>query len=373
MKCQMPHSFMRLIMVACMMIAIGLPLVMVEAEAAAAASASTSPSASASSAKPLNYYQRLGVSRDEARESSKLRKAYRKLALTHHPDKIPASASDSERASSQALFVSLARAYETLSDARLRARYDFLLSQGELEYDDSRDWNDFDVSQGFKRMKPKSKEEKEKEFKMKQAAEVFKRAQEEAEEFALWSSLSIAFLVALFPTIYVFIRRHANRREEESKRKNRSAELRQNQQLLMEVQEEQAKERQRIKEEERQYQKELREARAAAAATEEAETAASESNKPDSDEATSEWEVVDGNKRMAADDDDSNDAQIDDEEEDDRPKKRSGGGGSIIKCDVCNKKFKSQQQMDNHTASKQHQKAVKEAERAARKKSKKEE
>lgn len=60
------------------------------------------------------YYDVLGVPRDVA--DSELKKAYRKLALRHHPDKNPDDVEECTR-----LFNSIQQAYEVLSDPQERA------------------------------------------------------------------------------------------------------------------------------------------------------------------------------------------------------------------------------------------------------------
>jgi molecular chaperone DnaJ len=63
-----------------------------------------------------DYYQILGVSRDA--DLSAIKKAYRKLALKHHPDKNPGDRDAEER------FKEAAEAYSVLSDPDKRQRYD---------------------------------------------------------------------------------------------------------------------------------------------------------------------------------------------------------------------------------------------------------
>src|SRR5205823_4306856 len=58
----------------------------------------------------------LGVEKD-ANETD-IKKAYRKLAIVHHPDKNPDNLEAAER------FKEIGEAYETLSDPQKRARYD---------------------------------------------------------------------------------------------------------------------------------------------------------------------------------------------------------------------------------------------------------
>src|SRR5581483_12433090 len=63
-----------------------------------------------------DYYEVLGVER--AASAQEIKKAYRKLAAQHHPDKNPGNAEAEER------FKEAAEAYAVLSDADKRARFD---------------------------------------------------------------------------------------------------------------------------------------------------------------------------------------------------------------------------------------------------------
>ncbi|KAK1750694.1 hypothetical protein QBC47DRAFT_309134 [Echria macrotheca] len=63
-----------------------------------------------------DYYKILGV--DKSADENQIKKAYRKLAIVHHPDKNPGD----EQA--EARFKDISEAYETLSDPQKRARYD---------------------------------------------------------------------------------------------------------------------------------------------------------------------------------------------------------------------------------------------------------
>jgi DnaJ family protein C protein 7 len=63
-----------------------------------------------------DYYKILGVSKDS--DESTIKKAYRKLAIIHHPDKNRDDEGAAER------FKDIGEAYETLSDPQKRARYD---------------------------------------------------------------------------------------------------------------------------------------------------------------------------------------------------------------------------------------------------------
>lgn len=66
--------------------------------------------------KRKDYYKILGIDKDAG--ENEIKKAYRKLAIIHHPDKNP----DNEEAAER--FKEISEAYETLSDSQKRARYD---------------------------------------------------------------------------------------------------------------------------------------------------------------------------------------------------------------------------------------------------------
>ena len=70
-----------------------------------------------------DYYEVLGVARDA--DAAELKRAYRELALRHHPDKNPGSAEAEEH------FKAVSAAYTVLSDPEARARYDRLGHPGD--------------------------------------------------------------------------------------------------------------------------------------------------------------------------------------------------------------------------------------------------
>lgn len=64
-----------------------------------------------------DYYQILGVS--EKTSAEEIKKAYRQLAVKHHPDKNPANPKEAE-----VKFKEISEAYYVLSDEKRRAQYD---------------------------------------------------------------------------------------------------------------------------------------------------------------------------------------------------------------------------------------------------------
>lgn len=66
--------------------------------------------------KRKDFYKILGVERDAT--DYDIKKAYRKLAIVHHPDKNPDDVDAADK------FKEIGEAYETLSDTEKRTRYD---------------------------------------------------------------------------------------------------------------------------------------------------------------------------------------------------------------------------------------------------------
>ena len=72
-------------------------------------------------AKRKDYYRILGV--EKTASGDEIKKAYRKGALLHHPDR-HVDADDSVKEKEESLFKDVSEAYSILSDSRKRARYD---------------------------------------------------------------------------------------------------------------------------------------------------------------------------------------------------------------------------------------------------------
>lgn len=71
--------------------------------------------------KRKDYYKILGVDRNASEDD--IKKAYRKRALVHHPDR-HANATDAEKKEQEKKFKELGEAYGVLSDPKKKARYD---------------------------------------------------------------------------------------------------------------------------------------------------------------------------------------------------------------------------------------------------------
>ena len=65
----------------------------------------------------MDYYEILGVERSSSYED--IKRAYKRLALQHHPDR-----NIKNREYSEKMFKDISRAYEVLSDSKLRNQYD---------------------------------------------------------------------------------------------------------------------------------------------------------------------------------------------------------------------------------------------------------
>ncbi|MBO6012591.1 MAG: molecular chaperone DnaJ [Bacteroidales bacterium] len=72
-------------------------------------------------AQKRDYYEVLGISKEASIDE--IKKAYRKMAIQYHPDR-QSGKSDAEKKEAEEKFKEVAEAYEVLSDAQKRARYD---------------------------------------------------------------------------------------------------------------------------------------------------------------------------------------------------------------------------------------------------------
>src|SRR6266700_3439094 len=87
-----------------------------------------------------DYYATLGVAKDAGAED--LKRAYRKLAMQHHPDRNPGDNA------SEAKFKELNEAYDILKDDQKRAAYD-RFGHAAFEQGGGRGPGDFGFSGGF--------------------------------------------------------------------------------------------------------------------------------------------------------------------------------------------------------------------------------
>lgn len=81
-----------------------------------------------------NYYEILGVSRDASEKE--IKRAYRALAMKHHPDHNPDNPKAEEK------FKKIAEAYEVLSDSQKRAQYDQFGHNNPQQYMHNTAYND---------------------------------------------------------------------------------------------------------------------------------------------------------------------------------------------------------------------------------------
>jgi DnaJ family protein C protein 7 len=72
-------------------------------------------------AKRKDYYKILGLSKNASTDD--IKKAYRKNAMLHHPDR-HADADDAVKTEEEQIFKEVSEAYTVLSDSKKRSRYD---------------------------------------------------------------------------------------------------------------------------------------------------------------------------------------------------------------------------------------------------------
>ncbi len=95
-----------------------------------------------------DYYDVLGVPKNASEDD--IKKAYRKLAMKHHPDRIT---EESEKAAAEVKFKEAKEAYETLSDSVKKAEYDSYGHAGaEQKFSHGRTWNNGDANDIFREM-----------------------------------------------------------------------------------------------------------------------------------------------------------------------------------------------------------------------------
>jgi DnaJ-class molecular chaperone len=70
----------------------------------------------------LTHYEVLEVAPDASQDE--IKKAYRRIVIDVHPDKIPLNATEAVKEAASALFLLVQKAYEILSDPLTRVKYD---------------------------------------------------------------------------------------------------------------------------------------------------------------------------------------------------------------------------------------------------------
>lgn len=109
--------------------------------------------------KTINYYTVLGL--DEYASNDEVKKAYRKLSLSYHPDKTTGK-SQEERDEAAAIFMEIKNAYKTLSDEPTRRQYDFERERDVVSAESNgkkkQDRASFNAQEAMKKLLEKAKE-----------------------------------------------------------------------------------------------------------------------------------------------------------------------------------------------------------------------
>lgn len=90
--------------------------------------------------KRKDYYKILGIDKNATDEE--IKKAYRKRALIHHPDR-HANASDEEKREEEKKFKEVGEAYAVLSDKQKKNRFDSGQDLDDVEFDPSQMYHQF--------------------------------------------------------------------------------------------------------------------------------------------------------------------------------------------------------------------------------------
>ena len=109
------------------------------------------------------YYKVLGV--DESASSKEIKRAYKKLALRYHPDKMTGK-SEEERAEAEKIFKEAMEAYEILVDEDTRERYD--KERDKRKYGKNSPMDDPDFAMKVARMRERARKERERKMNTKE-------------------------------------------------------------------------------------------------------------------------------------------------------------------------------------------------------------
>lgn len=90
----------------------------------------------------FNCYKVLELDKETATIND-IKRAYRKLALKHHPDKQSLNATEEEKQKANEIFQDMGKAYAVLSDPKRKERYDKTGSMDESEFEGEKNWTDY--------------------------------------------------------------------------------------------------------------------------------------------------------------------------------------------------------------------------------------
>ena len=89
-----------------------------------------------------DYYKLLDINKNAT--SSEIKKAYRKAALKHHPDRNPDNQEEAEKK-----FKEISKAYQVLSDPKKKENYDRFGEEGLNSFESNSDFSPFDIFKQF--------------------------------------------------------------------------------------------------------------------------------------------------------------------------------------------------------------------------------
>mmetsp|Transcript_17756 Transcript_17756/g.22853 ORF Transcript_17756/g.22853 Transcript_17756/m.22853 type:complete len:659 (+) Transcript_17756:63-2039(+) len=226
-----------------------------------------------------NYYQKLGLESDATPKL--IRRTYRKLAVTMHPDKLVDPSMEADQVEViQDAFVGLARAYEVLSDSISKQRYDYLLSRDEegiyTEYDPHFDYSFVDQALGLKPMHHRTATEPEaagfRDFmnfeeaerlyqeELRQEQEEIRRQARAEQDGPLLLALGISLVASILTAVWWARRQRKQKEDLKSLKKKKKAHISEEEKIALEKKRQEAEQKKmeeesdRLKQQEKQKQ-----------------------------------------------------------------------------------------------------------------------